>query len=779
MRAASWSASRLTAVRSSFGQVRNFAGTSLISRIYTHMSKIPKGFEGFIPKEARPRGGAEEVSKGMPKEAKNEVPPGSAAEGEGAAKESAKEAGKKEDSAKPKDDKPPGGEKSKSQGAKSQGERIFEVQFEFDPSRHPFLIGLALFGGVVAMMYITDDDSKEISFREFRSMLEKNKVEKVEVVNRTYVRVHSRGELHTAFFTIGSVESFERHLEEAQRDLDRPREEWIPVTFQSEGGLMREMMKMAPSLLLLVGLLYYMRRMNPMSGAGRPGGKGDGGGGLGSIFGLGNKEKAFNKEKAIKVKFADVAGCDEAKIEIMEFVSFLKDPKRYERLGARIPKGAILSGPPGTGKTLLARATAGEANVTFFPVSGSEFLEMFVGVGPARIRELFADARKNTPAIIFIDEIDAIGRARSKAGSFGGGHDERENTLNQLLVEMDGFSSSTNVVVLAGTNRADVLDPALLRPGRFDRQIVIDLPDIKGRAAIFEVHLKKIMTAEKEKRELAKKLAAMTPGFSGADVANICNEAALIAARFDAKDVELTHFEQAIERVIAGLEKKTKVLSPEEKKTVAYHEAGHAVCGWFLQHADPLIKVSIIPRGSAALGYAQYLPQENKLYSVAQLRDRMCTLLGGRAAELIFFETVTTGAQDDLNKVTKLAYAQVASFGMNDRIGNLAFPSPQSDEQTFDKPYSEATAQVIDSEARILVEAAFNRTLALLREKREQVEAVAQRLMAREVLSRTDMIELLGVRPFAEKHTFEELAGPDTAPTELPASLRDLNKGAV
>ncbi|KAK6029414.1 ATP-dependent metallopeptidase HflB, partial [Ostertagia ostertagi] len=378
--------------------------------------------------------------------------------------------------------------------------------------------------------------------------------------------------------------------------------------------------------------------------------QGGGGKGLGGMFGLESEQVAFK----------DVAGCEEAKIEIMEFVNFLKNPQQYKDLGAKIPKGAILTGPPGTGKTLLAKATAGEANVPFITVSGSEFLEMFVGVGPARVRDMFAMARKNSPCILFIDEIDAVGRKRGGKGGMGG-HSEQENTLNQLLVEMDGFSTDeSSVIVIAATNRVDILDSALLRPGRFDRQIYVPVPDIKGRASIFRVHLGPLKTSL-DKVQLSRRLAAHTPGFSGADISNVCNEAALIAARDASEEISQKNFEQAIERVVAGMEKKSQVLQPEEKRTVAYHEAGHAVAGWFLEHADPLLKVSIIPRGKG-LGYAQYLPKEQYLYSKEQLLDRMCMTMGGRVSEEIFFGRITTGAQDDLQKVTQMAYAQVRRF---------------------------------------------------------------------------------------------------------------------
>merc|ERR1712223_590846 len=388
------------------------------------------------------------------------------------------------------------------------------------------------------------------------------------------------------------------------------------------------------------------------------------------LFGVSNTTAKLIDPKDIEVAFKDVAGCEEAKIEIMEFVNFLKNPQQYIELGAKIPKGAILNGPPGTGKTLLGKATAGEANVPFISVSGSEFLEMFVGVGPARVRDMFALARKNSPCILFIDEIDAVGRKRGR--NMGGGNSEAENTLNQLLVEMDGFNTAqSNVIVVGATNRVDILDSALLRPGRFDRQIYVPAPDIKGRASIFKVHLGDLKT-DLDKSDLSRKMAALTPGFTGADIANVCNEAALIAARELSTSIVHKHFEAAIERVIAGLEKKTQVLQPEEKKTVAYHEAGHAVTGWFCTTGDPLLKVSIIPRGKG-LGYAQYLPAEKYLYTKEQLYDRMCMTLGGRAAEQIFFQRITTGAQDDLQKVTKSAYAQITQYGMNENVGHVSF----------------------------------------------------------------------------------------------------------
>uniref|UniRef100_A0A667XWZ1 AFG3-like AAA ATPase 2 n=1 Tax=Myripristis murdjan TaxID=586833 RepID=A0A667XWZ1_9TELE len=523
------------------------------------------------------------------------------------------------------------------------------------------------------------------------------------------------------------------------------------------------LLSMLPTV-LIIGFLLFMLRRGP-AGAGRPGR------GMGGLFSVSETTAKILRDE-IDVKFKDVAGCEEAKLEIMEFVNFLKNPKQYQDLGAKIPKGAILTGPPGTGKTLLAKATAGEANVPFITVNGSEFLEMFVGVGPARVRDLFVMARKNAPCILFIDEIDAVGRKRGR-GNFGG-QSEQENTLNQLLVEMDGFNTATNVVVLAGTNRPDILDPALMRPGRFDRQIYIGPPDIKGRASIFKVHLRPLkLEAEMDKDGLAKKMAALTPGFSGADIANVCNEAALIAARHLSDAINQKHFEQAIERVIGGLEKKTQVLQPEEKKTVAYHEAGHAVAGWFLEHADPLLKVSIIPRGKG-LGYAQYLPKEQYLYTKEQLLDRMCMTLGGRVSEEIFFGRITTGAQDDLRKVTQSAYAQIVQFGMNAKVGQVSFDLPRQGEMVLEKPYSEATARLIDTEVRALISEAYERTNKLLTEKK-----VALRLLEKEVLDKNDMVELLGRRPFAEKSTYEEFVegtGGEEEDTSLPEGLKDWNQ---
>ncbi|HMR92084.1 MAG TPA: ATP-dependent zinc metalloprotease FtsH [Chitinophagaceae bacterium] len=514
-----------------------------------------------------------------------------------------------------------------------------------------------------------------------------------------------------------------------------------------------------PFLLLAAIFILMMRKM----GAGAGGGAGPGG-----IFNIGkSKATLFDKGTKVNITFADVAGLDEAKVEVMEIVDFLKSPKKYTALGGKIPKGALLVGPPGTGKTLLAKAMAGEAQVPFFSLSGSDFVEMFVGVGASRVRDLFKQAREKAPCIIFIDEIDAIGRARGKNVMMS--NDERESTLNQMLVEMDGFGTDTGIIVLAATNRPDVLDSALLRPGRFDRQITIDKPDVKGREDIFKVHLKPIKVSESLD---VHKLAEQTPGFAGADIANVCNEAALIAARKGKDAVDMQDFQDAVDRVIGGLEKKNKIIAPHEKRIIAYHEAGHAICGWYLEHAYPLLKVTIVPRGTAALGYAQYTPKEQYLYNTDQLNDQICMTLGGRASEEIFFGKISTGAQNDLQQITRMAYAMVTVYGMNDKIGNVSFYDPQQ-ETSFTKPYSEETSKLIDEEVRKLIDDAYERTKALLTEKKEQVEKLAEALLEKEVLFQSDVESLIGKRPFEEKKTLDgdESKPAETAPGEISAGV--------
>jgi cell division protease FtsH len=494
-------------------------------------------------------------------------------------------------------------------------------------------------------------------------------------------------------------------------------------------------------MILIFVLFWFMMRR--MSGGAGPGGQ---------IFNVGkSKAQLFDADNKVKITFDNVAGLDEAKVEIQEIVEFLKNPSKFTKLGGKIPKGALLVGPPGTGKTLLAKAVAGEAGVPFFTLSGSDFVEMFVGVGAARVRDLFKQAKEKAPCIIFIDEIDAIGRSRGK-GQMPGSNDERENTLNSLLVEMDGFGTDSGVIVLAATNRPDVLDSALLRAGRFDRQISIDKPDIVGREAIFKVHLKHIKTNTEVD---PKKLAAQTPGFAGAEIANVCNEAALIAARKNKEAVDMEDFQDAIDRVIGGLEKKTKIISPEEKKIVAYHEAGHAVAGWFLEHADPLVKVSIVPRGIAALGYAQYLPKEQFLYQTEQLIDEMCMTLGGRAAEEIIFGKISTGALSDLERITKMAYSMVSVYGMNDKLGNVSYYDSKSDGYKMTKPYSEATAEMIDQEVSKLVQHAYSRVLDLLRTHQVELEILAKELLEKEILFQADLERLIGKRPFEKETTYQ------------------------
>lgn len=515
-----------------------------------------------------------------------------------------------------------------------------------------------------------------------------------------------------------------------------------PLTSETRINVVKEIFSWGLLLLLLVGFWMLMRRM---TGGGGPGGQ---------IFNIGKSKAAlFDADNKVKITFSDVAGLDEAKEEVQEIVEFLKTPAKFTKLGGKIPKGALLVGPPGTGKTLLAKAVAGEAAVPFFSLSGSDFVEMFVGVGAARVRDLFKQAKEKAPCIVFIDEIDAIGRSRGR-GQMPGANDERENTLNSLLVEMDGFATDSGVIILAATNRPDVLDSALLRPGRFDRQISIDKPDIVGREAIFKVHLKPIKI---DPSVDIKKLAAQTPGFAGAEIANVCNEAALIAARKDKKHVEMIDFQDAIDRVIGGLEKKTKIISPEEKKIVAYHEAGHAVAGWFLEHADPLVKVSIVPRGIAALGYAQYLPKEQFLYQTEQMNDEMCMAFGGRAAEEIVFGKISTGALSDLERITKMAYSIVTVYGMNKEIGNMSFyDSKSSDNYSFQKAYSEATAERIDKEVKKIIDECYNRTKSLLEKHRIHLEVIAKELLEKEILFQSDLERLIGKRPYEKLTTYQE-----------------------
>ncbi|MGB4849460.1 MAG: ATP-dependent zinc metalloprotease FtsH, partial [Saprospiraceae bacterium] len=489
-------------------------------------------------------------------------------------------------------------------------------------------------------------------------------------------------------------------------------------------------------IFLFLGLwIFMMRRVS--GGSGGPGSQ---------IFNIGkSKATLFEKDSKVTVTFADVAGLDEAKEEVMEVVDFLKQPKKYTALGGKIPKGVLLVGPPGTGKTLLAKAIAGEAAVPFFSISGSDFVEMFVGVGASRVRDLFKQAREKAPCIVFIDEIDAIGRARGR-NAFQGGNDERENTLNQLLVEMDGFSTDKGVILMAATNRPDILDNALMRPGRFDRQIGLERPDLVGREAIFKVHLKNI---KKGVSVDPKILSEMTPGFAGADIANVCNEAALVAARRNKTEVDLDDFHYALDRVIGGLEKRNKLISPEEKEIIAYHEAGHAICGWYLEHASPLVKVTIVPRGVGTLGFAQYSPKEEYITRTEQMLDRMCMALGGRAAESVIFDKISTGAQSDLDHVTKMAYSMVSVYGLDAEVGNVSFYGLSQDQ--FSKPYSEDTATLIDNRVRIIIDGQYARAQELLRSHKGDLEVLAKTLLEKEVIHKSDIERLIGARPWVVK----------------------------
>ncbi|XP_057772407.1 ATP-dependent zinc metalloprotease FTSH 10, mitochondrial-like [Salvia miltiorrhiza] len=672
-------------------------------------------------------------------------------------------------------------QKSESKEEKKKSEDGDSNTMTFTMDLQNIIASLLVIGLFSSAMSSKPNGEKQISFQEFKNkLLEPGLVDHIVISNKSVAKVYVRSSpqnlssspdssevsdfdtpvsdtqpkakssQYKYYFNIGSVETFEEKLEEAQEALGIDPHDYIPVTYVSEVAWFQELMRFGPTLLLLGSLLFISRKMQAGFGVGGGGGKGGRG-----IFNIGKAHfTKMDKNAKNKVFFKDVAGCDEAKQEIMEFVHFLKNPKKYEELGAKIPKGALLVGPPGTGKTLLAKATAGESGVPFLSISGSDFMEMFVGVGPSRVRSLFQEARQCAPSIIFIDEIDAIGRARGRGG-MSGSHDERESTLNQLLVEMDGFGTTAGVVVLAGTNRPDILDNALLRPGRFDRQISIDKPDIKGREQIFQIYLKKIKL-DNEPSFFSQRLAALTPGFAGADIANVCNEAALIAARSDQAKVKMEHFDSAIDRIIGGLEKKNRVVSKIERRTVAYHESGHAVAGWFLEHAEPLLKVTIVPRGTAALGFAQYVPNENLLMTKEQLLDMTCMTLGGRAAEQVMLGKISTGAQNDLEKVTKMTYAQVAVYGFSDKVGLLSFPQ-RDDGFEMSKPYSSKTANLIDTEVREWVNTAYQRTIQLIEERKEQVAKIAELLLEKETLHQEDMVRVLGERPFkpAERTNYD------------------------
>ena len=595
-------------------------------------------------------------------------------------------------------------------------------------------------------------ETKETTWNDLRQMLIEEDIEKIVVVNNEIAEIFIkqdkigkqrydklRESVSNNFLAqnphykivIGSVETFDKKIEEAQEGINNP----VYIEYARRRNWSGDIMSWVIPFLLIIGLWIFIMRMMSRGG---PGG--------GQIFNIGkSKAQLFDKDTHVTVTFKDVAGLEEAKIEVMEVVDFLKNPTKYTKLGGKIPKGALLIGPPGTGKTLLAKSVAGEANVPFFSISGSDFVEMFVGVGASRVRDLFRQAKEKAPCIIFIDEIDAIGRARGRS-AITGANDERENTLNQLLTEMDGFSTNAGVIILAATNRADILDRALLRAGRFDRQIHVELPDLDERKAIFLVHLKPVKIDDSVDVDF---LSKQTPGFSGADIANVCNEAALICARKGKKVVDKTDFMDAIDRIIGGLEKRNKIISQQEKRTVAYHEAGHAAISWLLEHASPLVKVTIVTRGKA-LGAAWYLPEERQITTFEQMFDEMIATLGGRASEEVNFGVISTGALNDLERVTKQAYAMVMYYGLNKKLGNISFyDSSGQQEYSFTKPYSEKTAQLIDEEVHKLIEQAYNKAVNLLTENKSKVDKLAQLLLDKEVIFSEDLEKIFGKREFA------------------------------
>jgi cell division protease FtsH len=618
-----------------------------------------------------------------------------------------------------------------------------------------WIIGIILLVMIGIQFLGSGNNLQEIDSNRFFQMLQQGDVAKIVIVNKEKVEIYIKTErlndpkyddvrsnksnsmlgqpVPQYYFTIISQDIFMGDLNRAMNEL--PAEDRPAYTTSTRRNYMGEIMLwVIPFLLIMAIWIYMLRRMG-----------GGGGAGGGNIFSVGkSRAQIFDKETSVKVDFHDVAGLEEAKVEIREIVEFLKHPKKFTELGGKIPKGALLVGPPGTGKTLLAKAVAGEASVPFFSMSGSDFVEMFVGVGASRVRDLFKQAKEKAPCIVFIDEIDAVGRARGRNPNFGS-NDERENTLNQLLTEMDGFGSNSGVIILAATNRADVLDKALLRAGRFDRQIHVELPDLNERKAIFEVHMKPIKIDKSVDVEF---LARQTPGFSGADIANVCNESALIAARKDKKSVDRQDFLDAVDRIIGGLEKKNKIIKKEEKRTIAWHEAGHATISWLLEHANPLVKVTIIPRGRA-LGAAWYLPEERQITTTEQMLDEMCATLGGRASEDLTFNKISTGALNDLERVTKQAYAMISFFGMSDRIGNRSYyDSSGQQEYSFNKPYSEKTAETIDEEVKKLIDEQYKRALGILRKNKKGLKHLAEILLEKEVIFSDNLEAIFGKRPW-------------------------------
>ncbi len=626
---------------------------------------------------------------------------------------------------------------------------------------HYWIYGI-LFIVFLALNFLPRSAGQTTNWNEVKVMILNGDVKELKVINDRYLEVYLQndaaqkqsqktrkkqdmfGQTEPNFSFEIEKGYFNNEVQDLKKDLKDPNQ--LIIKYESQSDIFGQLFQWI--FFIAIFLIFWNIMFKRM-------GSGGGAGGGPNIFSIGRaRAQVFDKDTKVNVSFKDVAGLEEAKEEVMEIVDFLKNPQKYTNLGGKIPKGALLIGPPGTGKTLLAKAVAGEAGVPFFSLSGSDFVEMFVGVGASRVRDLFKQAKEKAPAIIFIDEIDAIGRARGK-NLMQSSNDERENTLNQLLAEMDGFGTDSGVIILAATNRADILDSALMRPGRFDRQISVDRPDIVGREQIFGVHLRPLTKLSLDVD--AHKLALQTPGFAGAEIANVCNEAALIAARRNKEIVEMKDFQDAIDRVIGGLEKKNKIISPEEKRIVAYHEAGHAVAGWFLEFADPLLKVSIVPRGVAALGYAQYLPKEQYLYRTEQLLDSMSMTLGGRAAEQLFFEKISTGAQNDLERITKLAYGMITHYGMSKKVGQVSFNDPTG-EYGYQRPYSEKTAELIDQEVRSMIDEAYQRTLQLLTDKKSEVEAIAKELLDKEIIFKSDIERIIGPRPYAEDEVSQYVA---------------------
>ncbi len=630
------------------------------------------------------------------------------------------------------------------------------------PKFNPYWIYIVLFiVFLVIQWYSMGSGPVETNWKDVKTiMIAGNDIKKIVVVNEKEAQIYLKDNSYDKYttkltngftspakagphfyFTIGSVDSFEKNLQEAQSNVAEDSK--ISVEYKTVHNYMNEILSWVLPFGVIILLYWWIfRRMS----------KNSGGGGGANIFNVGKSQaKVFDKDSRVTNTFKDVAGLAEAKQEVEEIVDFLKNPAKFTKLGGKIPKGALLVGPPGTGKTLLAKAVAGEANVPFFSMSGSDFVEMFVGVGASRVRDLFKQAKEKSPCIVFIDEIDAIGRARGKNPNFGS-NDERENTLNQLLTEMDGFDTNSGVIILAATNRADILDKALMRAGRFDRQIHVELPDLNERLEIFNVHLKPIkLSPEVDPSFLAKQ----TPGFSGADIANVCNEAALIAARNNKDLVDKQDFLNAVDRIIGGLEKKNKIISVDEKRRIAYHEAGHATISWLLEHAHPLLKVTIVPRGKA-LGAAWYLPEERSITTKNQLLDEMCSTLGGRAAEQISFNSISSGAQNDLEKVTKQAYAMVSIFGMSDKVGNVSYyDSSGQNEYAFSKPYSERTAELIDAESKQMIEEQYQRALEVLSKNKESYEKLAERLLEKEVIFSEDLENIFGKRKWGKPEMVE------------------------